>query len=106
MTHYRYTIERALVYPPKMLAEGYENDTYNLVYSFADYGHALDNLRVESVRWGDRAKHQIRDTSTGEIIATAERFQPRDQMFMAPGSTREENMAQLASLIAELRSTE
>lgn len=94
MTPYRYTIERAFIYGPAMLAEGYENDRFDLIWSFKVKDAALKKLSKESDKWGDLAKHQVRDTSTGEIIATA------------GDSTRQENMAQLTSLIAELRATE
>ena len=70
--HSRYTIERAMIYNPEMLAEGYENDAWRLIYSFADYDDAVEYMRADSVEWGKIAKHQLRDATTGKVIARAE----------------------------------
>ena len=69
-SHYWYTVERALIYSPELLAQGYENDTWSLIYSFADYDHALEYMRADAAEWGKVAKHRVRDTLTDEIIAT------------------------------------
>ena len=64
---YRFAVERAVQYPPSMVAEGFENDDWQLTSSFDEFGDALSDLSYQYLEWADKAHHRIRDLETGEV---------------------------------------
>ena len=65
---WRYTVERAMVYGPNMLAQGYENDMFCLVASAAKIYDARACCLEEEAKWKGRAKCRVRDVTTGNIV--------------------------------------
>lgn len=63
---YRYAVERAVQYPPSMVAEGFENDDWQLTSSFNRLSGALRDGCSQHHDWAGRAQHRVRDLKTGK----------------------------------------
>lgn len=64
---YRWAVERAVQYPPSMVAEGFENDDWQLTSSFNRFSGALRDGCSQHDDWAGRAQHRVRDLKTGDI---------------------------------------